>query len=83
MVENKETPLIDNIYKLLWRARERAYSKGYQAPKFQIYISHSEHDQLRREALNSYVFTIKPPAEFLFGHQLIVVDETPYVRLVE
>ena len=84
MPENKDTSLIDEIYKILWRASERAYFEGHQDPKFQIYINYKEHNQIRREAFNSHVFTFQPPlAEFLFGHQIIVVDNTPYVRLVE
>jgi hypothetical protein len=83
-MEESKTPLIDKIYELLWRSEERVYPLGYHSPKFQIYVSREQLIQLRQEALNHYVFTIQSPNEsFLFGQKLIVVDDTPYVKLVE
>jgi hypothetical protein len=81
-MEDTKTPLIDEIYKKLYRAQERDYPRSHN-PKYQIYISHQQYDQLKREALNTHVFTMNPSEQFLFGERLIVVDETPYVRLVE
>ena len=80
-----KTPLIDKIYELLWRSEERARSAGYHhVPKFQIYVSHEQLIQLRKEALNHYCFTVQASNDnLLFGHKIIIVDDTPYVRLVE
>jgi hypothetical protein len=79
-----KTPLIDKIYELLWRSEERLYPLGYHNPKFQIYVSREQLIQLRKEALNHYCFTFQAPSDnLLFGHKIIVVDDTPYVRLVE
>ena len=81
-MEDTKTPLIDEIYKKLYRAHERGYSRSHNL-KYQIYISHQQYDQLRREALNTHVFTVNQADKLLFGERIIVVDETPYVRLIE
>ena len=83
-MEDTKTPLIDEIYKKLWQSEERAYSIRNHNPKFQIYVSREQLTQIRKEALSHFCFTIQAPNEnLLFGHKIIVVDDTPYVMLVE
>jgi hypothetical protein len=78
-----KTPLIDEIYRKLSRATERAYARGYHKPVFQIHVSHQQYEQLELEALNSLMLTQEASIRYLFGSRIIEVDETPYVRLVE
>lgn len=82
-----ETPLIDEIYQKLCTAGERAAFYNLNKPEFQIYLTHQQRDQFRKEVLAAKypVFNVShsPSGEFCFGQKIIVVDETPYVRLVE
>jgi hypothetical protein len=81
-----KTPLIDEIYKKLYREKERVAANHNLQPKFQIYLSHEQLRQLKYEMLSPatiQIFTVNQDGYYLFGHKVIEVDDTPYIRLVE
>ncbi len=80
-----ETPLIDLIYERLNNSFERAYSQGFRYPVFQIYLTHEQYNQIKQESLfykPLMVVYVDGDKKMIFGQQIIVIGDTPEIRLV-
>ena len=75
--------LLDRCYRLLDRAYEESYGKGYHRPAFRIVLSAEEIRALRSHIVNL------PPNEkqfigidnkTIFGHELREQKRTPYIE---
>ncbi len=82
----KATPLLDEIYKMLTSGQERAYSHGLHSLTFQVYMTDEQLHQLMTESVGD----CPSPVDFkdtndirVFGEKVIIVQKTPYIRLVE
>ena len=79
--------LLDRCYRLLDRAYEESYGKGYSygKPKFRIVLSAEEIRALQLHILKSpmsHPVTIKEGRPFLFGHELQEQRRTPYIEAI-
>jgi hypothetical protein len=80
-----ETPLMDLIYKRLNNSLESAYGRGFHHPVFRVYITHEQYSQIKQEALSCFpmsAITVDRDKKMIFGQQIIVIGDTPEIRLV-
>jgi len=79
--------LLDQCWRLLNKAYEESYGKGYKEPQFKFVLSHQQLMSLRKYAAKlatiGRVYEIKEGIEErLFGHLVIEARRTPYVEAI-